>query len=77
MVRIRDRHERYFVDDKGRMFWINGPETFCHLSEYRQWRVELSFAGALEWKQCVPSCLVSQRFGFIIETCDALEHSEW
>ncbi len=33
MAQIRERHERHFIDDCGQMFWINGPENFCYLSE--------------------------------------------
>ena len=55
MVRIRQRQDRHFMDDEGRMFWINGPEEFCYLSEQRQWRAGLSFQQVLEWKQCAPS----------------------
>ncbi len=75
MVRIRDRQDRHFMDERGRMFWINGPEEFCYLSEQRQWRKNLSFAQVLEWKQCAPSGLVSQRFTSIVEACEAFEHN--
>ena len=36
MVRIRDRQDRHFIDEQGRMFWMNGLETFCYLSAKRQ-----------------------------------------
>ena len=67
MVRIRDRQDRHFIDQQERMFWINGPETFCELSAKRQKRSGLSFADVLEWKQCVSSGFVSQRFGSILK----------
>ena len=76
MVRIRQRQDRHFMDDEGRMFWINGPEEFCYLSEQRQWRTGLSFQQVLEWKQCAPSGLVSQRFGSILAACEAFEHNQ-
>ena len=76
MVRIRQRQDRHFMDDEGRMFWINGPEEFCYLSEQRQWRAGLSFQQVLEWKQCAPSGLVSQRFGSILAACEAFEHNQ-
>ena len=76
MVRIRDRQDRHFIDQQGRMFWMNGLETFCELSAKRQWRSGLSFADVLEeWKQYAPSGLVSQRFGSIVEACEAFEHN--
>ena len=76
MVRIRQRQGRHFMDDEGRMFWINGPEEFCYLSEQRQWRSGLSFEQVLEWKQCAPSGLVSQRFTSILAACEAFEHNQ-
>lgn len=76
MVRIRQRQGRHFMDEEGRMFWINGPECFCYLSEQRQWRSGLSFHEILEWKQCAPSGLVSQRFDSIIQACEAFEHNQ-
>ena len=76
MVRIRHRQGRHFMDDEGRMFWINGPEEFCYLSEQRQWRIGLSFEQVLEWKQCAPSGLVSQRFPSLLAACEAFEHNE-
>lgn len=76
MVRIRQRQDRHFMDDEGRMFWINGPEEFCYLSEQRQWRAGLSFQQVLEWKQCAPSGLVSQRFSSILAACEAFEHNQ-
>ena len=36
MVRIRDRQDRHLIDQQERMFWMNGPETFCELSAKRQ-----------------------------------------
>ena len=54
MARIRHSQARHFMDDKGRMFWINGPEDFWDLSEQRQWRQDISFEDVLEWKQCAP-----------------------
>ena len=48
MVRIRQRQGRHFMDEEGRMFWINGPENFCYLSEQRQWRCGLSFQEVLD-----------------------------
>ena len=62
MTRISKRRERHFVDEHGRLFWINGPEDHCYLSEQRQWRLGLRFEEVLTWKQCAPSGLVSQRF---------------
>lgn len=76
MVRIRHRQGRHFMDEEGRMFWINGPETFCYLSEQRQWRTGLSFQDVLEWKQCAPSGLVSQRFKSVQAACEAFEHNQ-
>ena len=73
MAFIRFREDRQFIDNSGRMFWINGPETFCYISEQRQWRTGLTFAEVLEWKQCAPSGLVSQRFGSIEDAIDAFE----
>ena len=75
MVRIQQRQGRHFMDEEGRVFWINGPETFCYLSEQRQWRSGLTFLEVLEWKQCAPSGLVSQRFGSIKAACEAFEHN--
>ena len=43
MTRIRQRRERHFIDETGRLFWINGPENHCYFSEQRQWRRGLSF----------------------------------
>lgn len=76
MVRIRQRQGRHFMDEEGRMFWINGPENFCYLSEQRQWRCGLSFQEVLEWKQCAPSGLVSQRFSSLQAACEAFEHNQ-
>jgi hypothetical protein len=53
------------------MFWINGPEHDCYLSEQLQWRPGLSFEEVLEWKQCAPSGLVSQRFPSLQAACEA------
>ena len=76
MVRIRQRQGRHFMDEEGRMFWINGPEEFCYLSEQRQRRPGLTFQQVLEWKQCAPSGLVSQRFGSLRAACEAFEHNQ-
>ena len=76
MARIRDRKDRQFVDDFGQLFWINGPEDFCYISEQRQWRTGLSFLQILEWKQCAPTGLVSQRFGSIDEAYKAFEQNQ-
>lgn len=75
MVRIQQRQGRHFMDEEGRVFWINGPEGFCYLSEQRQWRSGLTFQQVLKWKQCAPSGLVSQRFCSIKEACEAFEHN--
>ena len=74
MTRIRQRRDRHFSDDTGRLFWINGPENHCYLSEQRQWRRGLSFDELLEWKQCAPSGRVSQRFPSLQAACEAFEH---
>lgn len=74
MTRIRKRRDRHFIDENGRLFWINGPEDHCYLSEQRQWRRGLAFEEVLDWKQCAPSGLVSQRFGSPQEACEAYEH---
>ena len=76
MTRIRKRRERHFIDEHGRLFWINGPDTHCYLSEQRQWRSGLSFEEVLEWKQCAPSGLVSQRFASLQAACEAFEHRQ-
>jgi hypothetical protein len=76
MARIRQRHDRHFIDEDGRLFWINGPEANCYLSEQRQWRRGLSFEEVLCWKQCAPSGLVSQRFPSIQAACEAYEHQQ-
>jgi hypothetical protein len=76
MARIRQRRDRHFVDEDGRLFWINGPEGNCYLSEQRQWRAGLSFEDVLEWKQCAPSGLVSQRFQSPRQACEAYEHCQ-
>jgi hypothetical protein len=35
MTRIRQRRDRHFIDDHSRLYWINGPEHHCYLSEQR------------------------------------------
>ena len=75
MVRIQQRQGRHFIDEEGRVLWINGPESFCYLSEQRQWRPGLTFLEILEWKQCAPSGLISQRFGSIKAACEAFEQN--
>ncbi|MEB3271423.1 MAG: hypothetical protein VKJ44_07230 [Synechococcus sp.] len=74
MNRIRKRRGRHFIDENGRLFWINGPDDNCYLSEQRQWRRGLTFEEVLDWKQCAPSGLVSQRFPSPQEACEAYEH---
>jgi hypothetical protein len=76
MARIKLRRDRHFMDDQGRLFWINGPDEYCYLSEQRQWRADLCFDDILEWKQCAPSGLVSQRFHSPREACEAYEHCQ-
>jgi len=76
MTRIRQRRDRHFIDERGRLFWINGPENHCYLSEQRQWRRGLSFDQVLDWKQCAPSGLVSQRFSCVQAACEAFEHAQ-
>jgi hypothetical protein len=76
MTRIKQRRDRHFIDESGRLFWINGPEENCYLSEQRQWRRGLSFDEVLEWKQCAPSGLVSQRFGSLQAALEAFEHCQ-
>ena len=76
MARIRQRRDRHFIDDHGQLFWINGPDHHCYLSEQRQWRQGLSFDEVLEWKQCSPSGLVSQRFSSLQAACEAFEHNQ-
>jgi hypothetical protein len=75
MTRIRQRRGRHFIDEEGRLFWINGPDDNCYLSEQRQWRRGLSFDQVLEWKQCAPSGCVSQRFSSPLAACEAFEHA--
>ncbi len=75
MALITERQGRHFIDEIGRIFWINGPENFCYLSEQRQWREGLSLEEVLEWKQCAPTGLVSQRFGSLVEACEAFENN--
>ena len=79
MTRIRQRRGRHFIDENGRLYWINGPEDHCYLSEQRQWRRGLSFDEVLDWKQCAPSGVVSQRFASPQAACEAFEHArvEW
>lgn len=74
MTRIKQRRGRHFIDESGRLFWINGPEENCYLSEQRQWRRGLDFDQVLEWKQCAPSGVVSQRFPSPQAACEAYEH---
>jgi len=76
MARIRHRRDRHFMDDAGRLFWINGPDHHCYLSEQRQWRSGLSFEDTLEWKQCSPTGMVSQRFSSLQAACEAFEHNQ-
>lgn len=76
MARIRHRRDRHFMDDAGRLYWINGPEQHCYLSEQRQWRSGLSFEETLEWKQCSPTGMVSQRFASLQAACEAFEHNQ-
>ncbi|MCP9809735.1 hypothetical protein KBY58_09850 [Cyanobium sp. HWJ4-Hawea] len=76
MVRIKQRRERHLMDENGRLLWINGPEEHCYLSEQRQWRRGLSFDDVLDWKQCAPSGLVSQRFGSLQAVCEAYERDQ-
>jgi hypothetical protein len=76
MPRIARRRDRHFMDESGRLFWINGPEQHCYLSEQRQWRCGLSFDDVLDWKQCAPSGLVSQRFPSLRAACEAFEHNQ-
>ena len=75
MTRIRQRRDRHFIDENGRLYWINGPEDHCYLSEQRQWRRGLSFDEVLDWKQCAPSGVVSQRFSSPQAACEAFEHA--
>jgi hypothetical protein len=76
MARIQHRRDRHFSDQQGRLYWINGPDQHCYLSEQRQWRPGLSFEEVLEWKQCAPSGLVSQRFSSPQAACEAFEHQQ-
>lgn len=75
MTHIRQRLDRHFIDEDGRLFWINGPDDNCYLSEQRLWRPELSFEDVLEWKQCAPTGTVSQRFTSPMAACEAFEHA--
>lgn len=76
MTRIKQRRGRHFSDEAGRLFWINGPEENCYLSEQRQWRRGLAFDDVLDWKQCAPSGLVSQRFPSLQAALEAFEHCQ-
>lgn len=76
MTRIKQRRGRHFIDEQGRLFWINGPDQHCYLSEQRLWRQGLSFDEILEWKQCAPSGLVSQRFPSLQAACEAFDHRQ-
>ena len=76
MTRIRQRRGRHFMDEEGRVFWINGPDDNCYLAEQRQWRRGLTFDEVLEWKQCAPTGSVSQRFSSPIAACEAYEHAQ-
>jgi hypothetical protein len=76
MPRINARRGRHFIDESGRLFWINGPEEHCYLSEQRLWRAGLSFDDVLDWKQCAPSGLVSQRFTSLQAALEAYEHNQ-
>ena len=73
MTRILKRDERHFIDQEGRIFWINGPESNCYLAEQMVWREGLHFAEVLLWKQCAPSGRVSQRFDSIAHLLEAFE----
>lgn len=64
------------MDETGNLYWINGPEANCYLSEQRQWRRGLSFDDILDWKQCAPSGLVSQRFPSLRAACEAFDHCQ-
>jgi hypothetical protein len=76
MTRIQQRRNRHFMDEEGRLFWINGPEDDCYLSEQRQWRQGLCFEDVLEWKQCAPTGCVSQRFPSPTAAREAFEHAQ-
>jgi hypothetical protein len=76
MTRIQHRRGRHFMDEKGRLFWINGPDDHCYLSEQRQWRRGLCFEDVLEWKQCAPTGMVSQRFSSPTAACEAFAHAQ-
>ena len=76
MARIRQRRDRHFSDEEGNLYWINGPDHHCYLSEQRQWRRGLSFDEVLDWKQCAPSGLVSQRFPSPQAACEAFQHGQ-
>ena len=36
------------MDETGNLYWINGPEANCYLSEQRQWRRGLNFDDILD-----------------------------
>lgn len=76
MTQIRQRRDRHFIDEDGRLFWINGPDDNCYLSEQRQWRPDLSLEDVLEWKQCAPTGTVSQRFPSPMAACEAYEQAQ-
>jgi len=79
MTRISKRRDRHFIDTQGRLFWINGPEDHCYLSEQRQWRRGLGLEEVLLWKQCAPSGRVSQRFTSLQAALEAFQAGavEW
>ena len=73
---IQDRQGRHFVDDCREMFWINGPDDNCYLSEQRQWRTGLTLLETLEWKQCSPTGRISQKFPSVVDACNAFEENK-
>ncbi len=73
---IQERKERHFVDDSNQIFWINGPDENCYLSEQRQWRTGLTLSETLEWKQCSPTGRISQKFSSVLEACNAFEENK-
>ena len=73
MAKIRKLAGRHFIDEKGKIFWINGPDNNCYIAEQMVWREGLRFAEVLEWKQCAPTGRVSQRFGSIDQALQAFE----
>ena len=72
---IRERKGRHFLDESGGMFWINGPDDACYLSEQRQWRKGLTLLEVVEWKQCSPTGKISQKFPSVVEVCKAYEEN--